>query len=321
MTLKTYTFGIFIQALVLLAGPVRAAELDFKGDIRPVLSDACYRCHGPDANAREAKLRLDDRVSALEADVLTSGEMLERLTSDDPDVRMPPPDSKRRLAARDRAKLKQWIEAGASWPEDDRHWAFIPPLRPELPEIENRGWSQNAIDHFVLARLEQDGLVPSPEADKSTLLRRVSYDLTGLPPTLDEIDAFLADGSEDAYERAVDRLLESSRYGEHMALDWLEASRYADTDGYQFDRLRYMWVWRDWLIAALNENKPFDRFVTEQMAGDLLPDRDFFTQVATGFNRNHRINSEGGSIPGEWIVEYVADRVETMGTMFLGLTL
>jgi hypothetical protein len=161
----------------------------------------------------------------------------------------------------------------------------------------------------------------SPEADKATLLRRVSFDLTGLPPTLEEMDAFLSDESQDAYQRAIDRLLKSPRYGEHMALDWLEASRYADTDGYQNDRLRYMWVWRDWLIRALNNNMPFDRFVIEQMAGDLLPDRDFFTQVATGFNRNHRINSEGGAIPDEWIVEYVADRVETTGTVFLGLTL
>ena len=312
---------ISILSLVALTGSVCAAEIDFGGDIRPLLSDSCYHCHGPDAKARKAKLRLDDRTAALKADVLTSGEMLERLTSNDPDVRMPPPDSKRRLQNRDRAKLKRWIEDGASWPEDDRHWAFIPPARSNLPGVENQKWAKNDIDRFVLAKLEQEGLEPSPEADKATLLRRVSFDLTGLPPSLEELDEFLADESEDAYERAVDHLLKSSRYGEHMAVDWLEASRYADTDGYQNDRLRYMWVWRDWLIRALNENMPFDQFVTEQMAGDLLPDRNFLTQVATGYNRNHRINSEGGSIPDEWIVEYVADRVETTGTMFLGLTL
>lgn len=315
-----------LQAIVvwlLAASVVQAGDtaLSFANDIRPILSDACYHCHGPDAKARESDLRLDDRTFALEAEVFTSGAMLERLKSDDPDVRMPPPNSKRRLRPRDRAKLERWVEDGAPWPEDDRHWAFIPPVRPDLPSVKNRESPRNEIDHFVLARLEQDRLEFSPEADKATLLRRVSFDLTGLPPTLEELDVFLNDESKGAYERAVDRFLGSQRYGEHMALDWLEASRYADTDGYQNDRLRYMWVWRDWLIRALNNNMPFDRFVTEQMAGDLLPDRNFFTQVATGFNRNHRINSEGGSIPDEWIVEYVADRVETTGTMFLGLTL
>ena len=294
---------------------------DFTNDVRPILSDACYRCHGPDANARQAELRLDDRTSAMRANVLQSGEMLQRLTSNDPDIRMPPPDSKRRLRRRDRGQLVRWLEAGAPWPEDDSHWAFIPPVRPDLPQVKQEDWPKNGIDHFVLARLEQEDLDYSPAADKSTLLRRVSFDLTGLPPTLEELDALLSDPSPGAYERAVDRLLKSPRYGEHMALDWLEASRYADTDGYQNDRLRYMWVWRDWLIRAINNNMPFDRFIIEQLAGDLLPDRDFFTQVATGFSRNHRINSEGGAIPEEWIVEYVADRVETTGTVFLGLTL
>ena len=311
----------FILVLAILPWFARATEVDFVSEVRPVLSDACYHCHGPDANARKAKLRLDDRDSALAADVFDSGEMLDRLTTDDPDLRMPPPNSKRTLRPENRSKLVRWLKQGANWPEDDRHWAFIPPSRPELPKVKRGDWPENGIDHFVLARLEREGLEPSPEADRATLLRRVTYDLTGLPPALEELDAFLADDSADAYEKAVDRLLSSPRYGEHMALDWLEASRYADTDGYQNDRLRYMWVWRDWLIRALNENIPFDQFVTEQMAGDLLPDRNFMTQVATGFNRNHRINSEGGSIPDEWIVEYVADRVETAGTMFLGLTL
>ena len=299
----------------------QGAEVDFARDIRPVLSDACYHCHGPDAKVRKAKLRLHDRAATQEAGVLTDGEMLRRLTSDDSDERMPPADSNRPLRDEDRAKLVQWLRAGAAWPSDDRHWAFVPPKRPRLAKVRDAGWPRNGIDHFVLARLEQEGLTPSPEAEKATLLRRVTLDLTGLPPTLADLDAFLNDGSPNAYTKAVDRLLDSPRYGEHMALGWMEASRYADTDGYQNDRLRYMWVWRDWLIKTLNDNKPFDRFITEQMAGDLIPDRNFFTQVATGFNRNHRINSEGGSIPDEWIVEYVADRVETMGTMFLGLTL
>ena len=247
--------------------------------------------------------------------------MLARLTSEDPDERMPPAKSNRVLSDEDRAKLVRWLKEGAKWPEDDRHWAFVPPQRPMLPKVKNGAWVSNGIDAFVLARLEREKLQPAKAADKAILLRRVTFDLTGLPPTIAELDAFLNDGSLNAYEKAVDRLLASPRYGEHMALGWMEASRYADTDGYQNDRLRYMWVWRDWLIKALNDNVPFDRFVTEQMAGDLLPNRNFFTQVATGFNRNHRINSEGGSIPAEWIVEYVADRVETMGTMFLGLTL
>jgi len=304
-----------------LCGWANAAEVDFARDIRPVLSDTCYKCHGPDAKARKSDLRLDDRLAAMKSGVLTEGEMLRRLTTNNPDDRMPPPDSNRILSTENRTKLAQWLKAGAAWPSDDRHWAFVPPKRPSLAKVNDSGWPRNGIDHFILAKLESKQVTPSPEADKATLLRRVSFDLTGLPPSAEELDSLLSDTSPHAYERAVDRLLDSPRYGEHMALGWLEASRYADTDGYQNDRLRYMWVWRDWVIRAFNDNMPFDRFVTEQMAGDLLPDRNFFTQVATGFNRNHRINSEAGSIPDEWIVEYVADRVETMGTMFLGLTL
>lgn len=313
-----------VMVLNLAAICVVGAEeetLDFANDIRPILSDACYHCHGPDVRSREADLRLDVRQAAIDAEVLTSGTMLKRLMSEEPDVRMPPANSKRQLQPQDRAKLVKWLESGAAWPQDDRHWAFIPPVRPDLPKVKHDDWPRNEIDYFVLAKLEREGLSVSPEADRATILRRVSFDLTGLPPTLEELDAFLGDSAPDAYERAVDRLLKSPRYGEHMAIDWLEASRYADTDGYQSDRLRYMWVWRDWLIHALNSNMPFDRFVIEQTAGDLLPDRDLFTQIATGFHRNHRINSEGGSIPDEWIVEYVADRVETTGMVFLGLTL
>ncbi|MBT5885570.1 MAG: DUF1553 domain-containing protein [Planctomycetaceae bacterium] len=298
-----------------------AAPLSFSRDIKPILSDSCYHCHGPDDTARESELRLDLRASVFELKVLTDGAMLEHLTSNDPDVRMPPPDSKRILRTEDRQTLILWIEQGAPWPTDDRHWAFVPPQRPAVPTSKKKDQAANAIDQFIHARLEQENLTPAKRADKATLLRRVTFDLIGLPPSKDDIQRFIADPSPAAYEQAVDRLLNDPRYGEHMALDWLEASRYADTDGYQNDRLRYMWVWRDWLIQAINTNMPFDQFITEQMAGDLLPNRDFYTQVATGFNRNHRINSEGGSIPDEWIVEYVADRVETMGTMFLGLTL
>lgn len=312
---------IAFPVLAIFSVSLNGSEIDFPGGIRPLLSDACYTCHGPDTQARVTDLRLDDRAVAMESEVLSSGEMLARLTTDDPELRMPPPDSGSPLSKASRDKLVRWLKAGAEWPEDDRHWSFVPPIRPKVPVVDSTERVQNEIDAFVLARLQERNLTSAEQADKATLLRRVTFDLTGLPPTAEELAAFLADDSDAAYEKAVDRLLASQRYGEHMALDWLEASRYADTDGYQNDRLRYMWVWRDWLINALNNNLPFDEFVTQQMAGDLLPERDFFTQVATGFNRNHRINSEGGSIPDEWIVEYVADRVETTGTMFLGLTM
>jgi hypothetical protein len=310
-----------LWALSLFTGDAMAEKLQFARDIRPILSDSCFKCHGPDAEARQADLRLDQSAVVLEAGVLDSGEMLKRLTSDDPDVRMPPPDANRPLRPEQRAALVRWLESGAPWPENDRHWSLVPPQEPALPLVTDKAWPRSGIDHFVLARLERVGLKPTPEAEKVALLRRASFDLTGLPPTLQALDALLDDESPDAYEKAVDRLLASPRYGEHMALGWLEAARYADTDGFQGDRVRHMWVWRDWVIRAFNDNMPFDQFVVEQMAGDLLPDRHFFTQVATGFNRNHRITSEGGSIPDEWLVEYVADRVETMSTVFLGLTL
>lgn len=312
---------VIAYGLACLASNLEADELDFVRDIKPLLSDACYACHGPDAKSREADLRLDQLDNVMQSKVLQSGELLKRIQSDDPDLRMPPPGSIRKLSDRKRALLQKWLQQGAKWPKDDRHWAYLPVARPGLPEIEPAGPIYNGIDYFIQAKLISQNLRPSPEADKANLIRRVTFDLTGLPPTVTEITQFQNDSSKDAYEKLVDRLLQSERYGEHMALGWLEASRYADTDGYQNDRLRYMWVWRDWLIQALNQNMPYDRFIVEQMAGDLLPDRDLTTQIATGFNRNHRINSEGGSIPDEWIVEYVADRVETMGTLFLGTTL
>ncbi len=303
--------------------------IDFARDIRPVLSDKCYKCHGPDAKARKAKLRLDDRKNAFsrrgDNPAIKPGDpahsiMIERILSLDAGERMPPQDSGLSLLPQEKKLLHEWVRQGAPWPEDDRHWAFIPPKRPPLPRPNSASWSRNPVDTFILQKLESQNLVPAKEANKETLLRRVTYDLTGLPPTIEEQDAFLADPSPDAYEKVVDRLLRSTRHAEHAASFWLDASRYADTDGYQNDRYRYMHAWRDWVIHAFSENMPYDRFVLEQMAGDLIPERNFHTQVATGFNRNHRINSEGGSIPDEWIVEYVADRVETLGTVFLGLT-
>ena len=244
--------------------------------------------------------------------------MLQRITSTDTDERMPPKSQTRQFSKADIDVLQRWVNEGAQW---NRHWAFEKPRRPVTPSVDNTAWLRNSIDGFVLSRLDREKLQPSPAARRETLIRRVTLDLIGLPPTPAEIDAFLADRSPDAYERVVDRLLTSPRYGEHMALPWSDAARYADTDGYQNYRIRYMWPWRDWVIRALNSGMPFDQFTVEQIAGDMLPDATFNQQLATGFGRSHRINSEGGSIPDEWAVEYVADRVETMGTIWLGLTI
>jgi hypothetical protein len=288
----------------------------FNRDVRPILSDKCFTCHGPDAPAKNVPLRLDSEEAARS--VITSGELLRRITAQSKALRMPPAYSGLSLSEREIGVLKEWVEQGGKW---EPHWAFVPPKRWPLPAVQDAGWPRNAIDRFVLARLEQEGLKPSPEAGRATLLRRVSLDLTGLPPSIEELDRFLADDSPDAYERAVDRLLASPRYGERMALPWLEAARYADTNGYQTDAERYMWRWRDWVIEAFSRNMPFDQFTIEQIAGDMLPKATLEQKIASGFNRNHRGNGEGGIIPEEYAVEYVADRVETTGTVFLGLTL
>ena len=310
--------------LVAMSTSVSAGEdspLTYNRDVRPILSENCFHCHGFDARQRKADLRLDQPEAAKS--VLRPGdpgasELIRRITTADPADRMPPEDSHKALNPEQIDTLTRWIEEGAEY---ERHWAFIPPERPETPAVRDTRWPENPIDHFVLQRLEASGLAPSPRADRATLIRRVTLDLTGLPPTPGEVTAFERDESPEAYDTVVDRLLASPRYGEHMALDWLEAARYADTDGYQNDRLRYQHVWRDWVILAMNENKPFDDFVIEQMAGDMLPNPTLRQQIATGFNRNHRINSENGSIPEEWHVENVVDRVDTLGTVFLGLTM
>jgi len=307
-----------LAGLVMGFGATAENGPDFARDVRPVLATYCFPCHGPDARARKADLRLDDRASArsvLEGD---SPELIRRIASTDPLDRMPPPEAPKQPDAAEIERLVAWVKAGAAY---EKHWAFSPPERPQLPAVLYDGWPRNPIDRFVLARLEEEGLAPSPEADKTTLIRRVSLDLTGLPPTPQEVDAFLADDSDDAYERVVDRLMASPRYGEHMAQGWMPAARYADTDGYQNDRFRYMHHWRDWVIEAYNANLPYDRFVIDQLAGDMLPDATLRQQIATGFNRNHRINSENGSIPEEWLAEYVADRTNTLGTVFMGLTM
>lgn len=289
-------------------------------DVRPILSENCFECHGPDAAKRKADLRLD--TGALGQAVVVPGqpessELFQRITHADPEERMPPVDSSRALTSSDIETLRAWISQGATW---ESHWAFNPPRQPTTPPAKNSAWPSGAIDRFILAKLERAGLKPSPAADRETLLRRVAFDLTGLPPTPAEIDAFLADTSPRAYEAVVDRLLASPRYGERMAIDWLDAARYADSHGYSLDRRRVMWPWRDWVIAAFNDNMPFDQFATEQLAGDLLPGATLAQKVATGFNRNHSIQSEGGVINEEYRVETVVDRVETTTAVFLGLT-
>lgn len=285
--------------------------IDFNRDVRPILSDNCFKCHGPDDGTRKAKLRLDVPGQ------VDKNELLQRITADD-EKRMPPPKSGKKLTTAQVATLRRWIESGAA---HSQHWAFRPPVRPALPAVKQTTWPRNPVDYFILSRLERDGLQPAPEADRITLLRRVTLDLTGLPPTPTEVDAFLADTRPDAYERLVDRLLNSVRYGERMAVEWLDAARFADTHGYHIDSGRDMTPWRDWVIRAFNRNLPFDRFTVEQLAGDLLPDATLEQKVASGFHRNHMINFEGGAIPEEYHAAYIVDRVNTTGTVWLGLTI
>jgi hypothetical protein len=303
------------------------AKVEFNRDIRPILSDMCFQCHGPDRSKRRADLRLDLEENAFAdrggGSVLVPGRpdqsvLYQRISAAEPARRMPPVKSGARLSANQIDLVRRWIEQGAAL---QKHWSLLPPQRCPPPVVKDRAWVRNPVDAFILARLERDGLTPAPEASRSTLLRRVSLDLTGLPPTPAEADAFLADAAPDAYEKVVDRLLGSPRYGERLAIRWLDAARYADTNGYQNDGERYMWRWRDWVIDAFNRNLHFDQFTTEQLAGDLLPQPTLEQRIATGFNRNHRGNAEGGIIPEEYAVEYVVDRVETTATVWLGLTL
>jgi hypothetical protein len=304
-----------------------APSIDFSRDVRPILSDTCFKCHGPDAGPRKAELRLDTKeglvADASDGRLIVPGKpaesvLYQRITAADVESRMPPADSGKKLTAAQVDLIRRWIEQGATWRQ---HWSFIAPVRPKLPAVKDAAWPRNAIDRFVLARLDRENLRPSPAAEKTTLIRRVTLDLTGLPPTPEEVDAFLADESPGAYERLVDRLLASPRFGERLAVPWLNAARYADTSGYQNDGPRHMWRWRDWVIDALNANMPFDQFTIEQLAGDLLPRATLAQRIATGFNRNHRGNAEGGIIPEEYQVEYVVDRVETTFTVWQGLTM
>jgi hypothetical protein len=303
------------------------APINYNREIRPILSNNCYKCHGPDAEERQAGLRLDIRAEALKPTELGhkaivpgkpgASALVRRINSTKANFIMPPPDSNRKLSPAEKQLLARWIEQGAEYQE---LWSFVAPTRPPLPPVSHTGWPRNAIDYFILARLESDGLIPSPEADKTTLIRRLSLDLTGLPPTPAQVDAFLVDTSPEAYEKVVDRLLASPHFGERLAVDWLDAARFADTHGYHIDSGRDMTPWRDWVISAFNRNMPFDQFTVEQLAGDLLPGATVDQRIASGFNRNHMINFEGGAIPEEYLTAYIVDRVNTTSTVWLGLT-
>lgn len=300
-------------------------RIDFNRDIRPVLAENCLACHGPDKAKRKAGLRLDQRESATAP--LESGDhavvpgdptkssLLKLITSTDDSERMPPKKSGKRLTPEQVNLLRDWIADGA---EFKPHWAYLPPERPPLPAVTNTQWPRNEIDHFILARLEKEGLQPSPEAAKESLIRRATLDLTGLPPTVEEIDAYLADKDSNDFEKVVDRLLASPAYGEKMAIHWLDLARYADSDGYHADTARSMWQYRDYVIRAFNANKPFDQFTVEQLAGDLLPNPTLDQRIATAFNRNGMSSTEGGADPEEYMNKYVTDRVNTFGTVFLG---
>ena len=321
-----------VWSLASAVNPVAGQDTDlprveFNRDIRPILSDNCFTCHGPDERQRQVNLRLDTREGifaerggyrVVAPESPGESRLLQRISADTEAQRMPPSWSGKQLTPDQIDLIRTWIEQGAKWRQ---HWAFSPPQQPQLPPVGATDWPRNGIDYFVLARTELEGLKPSPEADRATLIRRATLDLTGLPPTPSEVDTFLNDQSPDAYEKQVERLLASPRYGERMAWPWLEAARYADTNGYQSDGERYMWRWRDWVIDAFNQNMPFDQFTVEQIAGDMLPAATLDQKIASGFNRNHSGNGEGGIIPEEYAVEYVVDRVDTTSTVWLGLTM
>lgn len=305
------------------------AKIDFALQVKGLLSDRCFLCHGPDVGTRQANLRLDSAAgltAPLESDNSAAAvvpgqpersELIHRIFTDDPDLKMPPVDSGLGLNAEEKALLKKWVADGAVW---QGHWSYEPIVAGPVPEVQNAEWCRNEIDRFIVARHERDGLPQNSMATKERLIRRATFDLTGLPPTLEEIDAFLADQSPEAFERVVDRLLQSEQFGERMTADWLDTARYSDTYGYQVDRDRFVWPWRDWVIQAFNSNLPYDRFIIEQLAGDLLPQATQDQILATTFNRLHPQKVEGGSVPEEFRIEYVADRAQTAATAFMGLT-
>ena len=323
-----YTEVMRILPLIMFSGwaATCAAAPDFARDVRPILSQKCYLCHGPDGGTREAELRLDTRDGLFGGNGSTipvvagqpgMSELVKRITAEDADTRMPPPDSEFRLTEVEIETLRDWVAAGADW---QGHWSFEPVHKPILPDVADDEWNSNAIDRIVFEGLRSRELTPSPRAERHTLIRRLSLDLTGFPPTPREVEDFLNDTSPKAWEHAVDRMLAKRRFGEHMAWWWLDAARYADSDGYESDPLRTMWPWRDWVVEAFNANMSYDQFIIEQLAGDLVEGSNLRTKLASGFNRNHRLNNEGGILPEEWLVEYVCDRTETTATVFMGLT-
>ena len=328
MTSQVIKSAVWIVAVVACVpgrmAAARAAEpsLEYNRDVRPILAEACLACHGPDSAARKADLRLDRREVAVDMGAIAPGdpdasEMIRRILSEDETERMPPPETKKTLTQAQKDTLVRWISAGAEY---QPHWSLIAPVRPEPPTVGNAWWARNAIDRFIAARLEAAGLAPAPEADRRTLARRLSLDLTGLPPTPAVVEEFVNDTAPDAYERLVDRLLATPQWGEHRARYWLDAARYADTNGIHFDNYREMWSYREWVISAFNRNMPFDQFTIENLAGDLLPEATMDQKIGSGFNRCNMTTNEGGAINEEYLVLYARDRVETTSLVFMGLT-
>ena len=324
--MRTWTHFFWLLAIGAAAASAAEPKVDYNRDVRPILSENCFACHGFDEAARQADLRLDvaesatadrDGVPAIAPGDAAASEAWRRIASDDESEVMPPPDSHRVLKPQQKELLRRWIDEGAEYA---KHWSFIPPAKASLPAVADAAWVRNEIDRFVLAQLEAEGLAPAPEADRRTLIRRLYFDLVGLPPSAEEVAAFVADERPDAYERLVDRLLANPHYGERMALEWLDSARYADTNGFSIDGGRHMWLWRDWVIDAFNRNLPYDQFLLEQLAGDLLPNRTEAQLIATGFQRNNMVTHEGGTIPEENLANYNADRVKTLGEAVLGLT-
>ena len=313
---------LLIGAAISLEGRAEA-PVDFNRDIRPILSENCFYCHGQDGAKRESGLRLDQRTGALSGKAFVPGdphssEMIARIFADDPDDRMPPPDSNRSLSEKEKKLLERWIAEGANY---EKHWAFVSPERPEPPVVKRTDWAKNPIDHFILAKLEAENLSPSPAADRATLIKRLFSDLVGIAPSPERIERFVNDPSPNAYIELVDELISSPHYGERLALPWLDAARYADSNGFQQDGDTWQWIWRDWVVKALNEDLPFDQFTIWQLAGDLLPEASVEQKIASGFNRNHLSNGEGGNIAEEQRFIVLFDRVDTTATTWLGLTM
>lgn len=315
--------------IVKTSSKIELTEVDFNFDVKPILSDKCYTCHGPDDKARKANLRLDIESGfykslednpnhyVINKNSPEKSEILNRINSENASYVMPPPESNLKLSDREKEVLKKWVDQGGNW---EPHWAYTKPKLPNIPEIDLENWASNEIDYFIAKKLKSVGMIPSEKEEKEILIRRAYFDLIGLPPTIQEIDEFVSDNSNNAYEKVIDKLLESKSYGERMAAIWMDLSRYGDSHGYQDDQERIMWPWRDWVIHAYNTNMTYDKFITWQMAGDMLPNATKEQIIASGFNRNHKITQEGGVVPEEYRVEYVADRTVTSAKIMMGLT-